>query len=299
MKYLRHGIPILGFCALIAMFLKLPEPAKFFNLLSCQTCSASDPYLPLFGAAYFAGLIAISLLFPSFPRPLMASSGLIWAVLLALVLTYIDFPRVCTLCLVGHICNILIWSIWVVAPPLNSGIGNSSIRERLCLLLFAPVSIVALFSCLNLTFMAYGFKSTSVVAAAAGLKVGDPTPAFAVQTSEGYIVANTDANSMIVNFVSLDCQHCKDQLLSLNSIIPQIKKSACRFLNIAPILPKDVLEYSPDIEWIEDKSGDLRRLFKVSGYPTLFVIGADSKIVQIIPGVDEDLKSLVLASLSK
>ena len=28
-----------------------------------------------------------------------------------------------------------------------------------CLTLFAPISVVALFSCLNLTFMAYGFRN--------------------------------------------------------------------------------------------------------------------------------------------
>jgi thiol-disulfide isomerase/thioredoxin len=299
MKYLRYFVPILGICALVALFLKLPESAKFFNLLSCPTCSASDPYLPLFGAAYFAALIAISLLFPSFPGPRVARSGLIWAFLLALVLTYIDFPHICTLCLIGHSCNILIWAIWVVAPPRNRGISSSSVRERLCLLLFVPVSVVALFSCLNLTFMAYSFKNMPGIAVPS-LKIGDPAPAFTVQTSAGGMFATIDTNSkMIVNFISLDCPHCEEQLLSLSPIIPQIKEKACRFVNIAPLLPKDVLQYLPGIEWVEDKSGKLRELFRVTGYPTLFVIGADSKIIQIIPGVDENLKSLVLASLSK
>ncbi len=298
MKYIRcYFVPILGFVALIALFLKLPEPSKSFNALSCQTCSASNPYFLLFGAAYFAGLIALSLLFPSLPGPRMARGGLIWAVLLALTLTYIDFPRICTICLIGHGCNILMWTIWVTTPPISGGVSNSSARERLCLLLFAPVSVVALFSCLNLTLMAYSVKNNPVVSATS-LHIGDAAPAFKVRTSDGRTVSNMDANSrMIVNFVSPDCSHCKEQLLTLSAIIPQIRESACRFINIAPILPKGALEYPSDIEWVEDKSGALRKLFGVSGYPTLFVIGANSKIVQIVPGVDKDLKSLVLASL--
>jgi hypothetical protein len=299
MKYLRYFVPVLGIFALIALFLKLPEPAKLFNALSCKTCSSGDPYLPLFGAAYFAILIAISFLFPNFPNSQVARSGLIWAVLLALVSTYIEFPRICVLCLIGHGCNILIWTIWVTIPPINSEIGNSSVRERIYLLLFAPVSVVALLSCLNLTFMAYSFKTSHVISAA-GLQIGDLTPDFAVQTFAGQIVTNADANPrMIINFISLDCPHCKDQLLILSAILPKIRDSACRFINIAPILSTELLDYSPSVEWVEDKSGDLRKLFNVSGYPILFVIGADYRIVQIIPGLNEDLKSLVLESLFK
>src|SRR5262249_15593715 len=96
---------------------------------------------------------------------------------------------------------------------------------------------------------------------------------------------------------SPDCPYCKEQLEILETIVPEIQGHACRLINITPVLPAELIGYSPCIEWVEDKAGDLRNLFKVSGYPTLFVLGDDSKIVQIIPGVHEDFKSLILASI--
>jgi hypothetical protein len=295
MKYFRHLIPILGILALLALFLKLPETSKIFNALSCKTCSLPDPYLPLVGSAYFATLIAISLFFPRFPRPQIARSGLIWAVLLALVLTYIDFPQICVLCLIGHACNISIWTIWTVTSSTKS-LSNSSVKERLYLVVFAPISIAALFGSLNLTFMAYGFKTHPPIPGT-GLQIGDAVPSFSTRTSDGQLITCPASSRMLINFISPDCPHCKEQLKVLDTIIPEIKSSACRFINITPFLSSELVAYSPSMEWVEDKVGDLSSLFNVPGYPTLFVVGSDSKIVQIIPGVHEDLKNLILASL--
>ena len=291
MKYLRHLVPFLGILALIALFLKLPETAKMFHVLSCKTCSSPDPYLPLFGTAYFAMLIAISMLFPNFPGPWVARSGLIWAVLLALTLTYIDYPYICRLCLVSHVCNILIWTIWASVASEKKVSSSSSIKERLCLVLFAPIAVAALFSCLNLTFMAYSHHPVL----ATELQIGDPVPSFATRTSKDQFITCPDSSMMIINFISPDCPHCEEQLKILDTIIPQIKNGACRFINITPFLPTELISYSSSFEWIEDRAGDLQRLFRVSGYPTLFVVGTEGNIVQIIVGVQEDLKSLYRA----
>jgi len=52
------------------------------------------------------------------------------------------------------------WTIWDRTSSTNS-LSNSSVKERLYLVVFAPISIAALFGSLNLTFMAYGFKNSS------------------------------------------------------------------------------------------------------------------------------------------
>jgi thioredoxin-related protein len=291
----RYFVPILGGMALVALFLKLSEPSTLLHVFNCQACSVNHPYLTLFGSAYFAGLIAISILFPTFPGSQIARSGLICAVLLALVLTYIDFPHICTLCLIGHGCNIFIWTIWVAAPPINNKIRMLPFKKRLCFLLFISLSVVVLFSCLHLTLMRDSRQASSE-----RLKIGDTVPVFSVQTSEGRMVSNTDANSrMIMNFISSDCPYCRQQLLVLNEIMSQIRASSYRFINIATELPKEVLDYSPGMEWVEDKTAILFKLFRVSGYPTLFVIGADSKMIQIVAGVEDDLKNIVLTTIFK
>lgn len=281
MRQLRFAVPVLGAFALIALFLMLPEAPS----IGCKACSSGNPYTPLIGAGYFSTLIALSLLFPSFPSLYVARGGLTWAVLLALVLTYIHLPGWCALCLVGHACNILMWTIWAMVPAVKSEGGGR--RERLYMMLFAPVSVVALFSCLNLTFMAYGFKMSRNVPIS-GLHLGDKAPIFMTKTIEG---------GYVINFVSPGCSHCKEQLEVLNTAAEQMDSH--RFINVSSVLSDELVQHSPAAEWVEDKEGDLRKLFKVSGYPTLFVVGADGKIVQIISGVPEQLKAYLITSLVK
>src|SRR5277367_351615 len=157
MNKARDWVPVLGLLALVALFLKMPATPDFFSMFHCKTCGTSDPYLPLLGAGYFSVLIAISLLFPSFPGPKVSRGGLTWATLLAVALTYIDMPGWCADCLIGHACNILIWLIWVFISPGEHKPSAATVKERLCLTMFSAISVVALFCCLNLTFMTYGF----------------------------------------------------------------------------------------------------------------------------------------------
>lgn len=301
MKHLRQWVPVLGIFALAALFLKLPEISNFFGIFECKTCSANNPYLPLIGAGYFASLIAISLLFPSFPRSELARGGLTWALLLALVMTYMNMPTWCFACLIAHGCNILIWMIWVVVPAEANNSCTSSFRERLCLTLFIPCSVVALFSCLNLTFLVYGFKAHHSVAAA-GLAPGDSIPSFNIKTiGSNSTISNTNVAQtarLVINFISSDCPYCKEQLPVLEAVATELASSSYRFVNVSPTVSSELIQHSSVIEWVEDKEGYLRELFKVTGFPTLFVIGTEGKILQVIYGVPDQLKHQLLTSLS-
>jgi peroxiredoxin len=301
MKQLRHWIPFLGMLALAVLFLSLPETPNVFGILKCKTCASSSPYLPLIGSGYFASLIAISLLFPAFPNSQIARGGLTWAVLLAFVLTYLKLPHWCIACLIGHLCNIVIWTIWLLVPLKENKSSPSTFRERLCLTLFAPFSVVALFSCLNLTFMAYGFK-TKTHAMASSLQPGDALPAFTIQTTNGHSITNTVAAENIgtfINFVSPACPYCQEQLPIFNTVAKQMASSSYRFINVSPTLSEELIQSSPGTEWVEDRGGQLHKLFKVAGYPTMFIVGKDGKIAQVIPGVPEKLKAYLFDSLDK
>jgi thiol-disulfide isomerase/thioredoxin len=268
---------VLGIIALASLFLKLPETPNFFGLIACKTCSSKDPYLPLVGAGYFATLVAVSLLFPSFPRPLVARGGLTWSVLLAAALTYINLPYWCGICLFVHACHIAIWTIWAAVP----------------------ICAVAFFSCLNLTFMAYGFKAKHNLSASA-LNPGDPLPAFTAQTSSGRIFANTDAAQsagIVINFISPSCLYSQEQLPVLNDVAAQLSSGSYRFINVSSQLSNELVNHFSSTEWVEDKEGKLRELFKVYGYPTLFVVGKDGKIARVIPGAPEKLKAHLMSTL--
>jgi len=297
---LRDLVPALGVVALVAMFFGLPEAPNLFGALGCTTCASSDPYLPLVGAGYFASVVALALLFPGFPGQLVARGGLVWAVLLTAALTYLKWPHLCAICLVGHTCNVLIWTIWATVPASSGASPVTMLRERLCLTLFAPLAVIALFSSVNLTLMAYGFEVPNV--ASTGLQPGDEVPQFSTRTSAGRALANTDAAAtagIVLNFVSPDCPYCEEQLPRLNTVAAQLANGPYRIVNVSRELPTELVQRSPAAEWVLDTGGQLRQLFQVSGYPTTFVLGANGKIAQVIPGVPESLESTLLTGLVK
>lgn len=299
MKKIRDGVPFFAFAALIVLFLKMPEVSKILDIFKCELCGKNQPYLPLIGAGYFTGLFALSMLFPKFPNPLIARGGLIWALLLAVVLTYIDLPNLCIPCLIGHFCNILIWMIWLLVPPSRDEYSHSSpIRERLFLTLLSPLCIIALFACLNLTFMIYNYKSKQVETSS--LKTGHQVPSFKIRGDKENFFADTDiphTQGTFINFVSPNCPYCQKQLSLLNETSLELANSSLRFINISPILTADLVKQAPSTEWYEDKEGHLRERFKVTGYPTLFLVGKDGKIIDVISGVSKELKTSLLNHL--
>jgi thioredoxin-related protein len=103
----------------------------------------------------------------------------------------------------------------------------------------------------------------------------------------------------VINFISPDCPYCKEQMVILDSVREQVSQKTCRFINVTPFLKTELMQRSSaGIEWVEDKQGELRNLFKISVYPTLFVVGQDGKIVLIIPGVPDQLKTDLLTALA-
>lgn len=300
MKQFRGGVPVLALFALIVLFLKMPEVQNVFGIFKCEMCLQSDPYFPMIGASYFAILFAVSMLFPSFPSPFMARSGLIWALLLSVTLTFMDLPNWCVACIIGHLCNISIWMIWWLVPPSIDEQRSSPVRERLFLTLFAPIIVVALFSCLNLTFMIYHLKSKQVLTTS--LKSGSHVPSFTIEDHKKFFFTSADiaaTSGTLINFVSPHCPYCKEQLSILNETFIQLANDSYRLINISPLLTPDLVEQALATEWFEDKEGKLRELFKVTGYPTLFLVGKDGKILQIISGVSNELKTSLLIHLTQ
>lgn len=152
LKLLRFFVPILGCIALMTMFIKLPEFA------SCKHCSPDSPFFPFIGAAYFSLLLGIDFLFPSFPQRRLTKAGILCSLVLGFSLTYYQLPYICTPCLIAHSCNLFIWVIWMIAPAKKRKTSILAYREKLYLLVFGPIAVVALFGSLNLTLLVYGFK---------------------------------------------------------------------------------------------------------------------------------------------
>jgi thiol-disulfide isomerase/thioredoxin len=293
-RSMRRLVPWLGILALLMLFFKLPDTPNIWGLFGCKTCSSPSPYVPLAGAAYFTLLVATSLLFPRFPGPRVARAGLVWSLLLAVGLTAVGWPRWCIGCLIAHVCHLLIWTIWAVVPAPSIVKLQTTTYERLCMVLFAPVPVVALFACLNLTFMAYGIKPSHPTMAT-GLHVGDAVPDLALVALPG---TDLRKERILLNFIAPNCPYCKEQLTLLTSMAPQLAADSIRLINVSPILPADRDRYAASFEWAEDRDGQIGNAFKIAGYPTLFVVGADGKIAAILPGVPAQLKERLLGNLN-
>jgi thiol-disulfide isomerase/thioredoxin len=272
MKYLRSLIPFFGTVALVALFFKLPETPDLFD---CASCTSNDPYFPLFAAGYFTSLIAIALIFPEFPSKATAWGGILWSILLTFALTYLAWS-LCVMCLIAHLCNILIWVIWLITSQKKT-IWAAPLSVRVAGAVFAPMIMLTLFASLNLTFMVYDFRLSQPQNL---LKPGDILPHFAQQ-----------GIPLCINFITPDCPYCKKQLPLLHKIALNCSLSTVKFINITPFITEELVRQHPSSQWIEDKDGKLKTLFKVQGYPTLFLADAEGKIKKIIAGMSEELKS--------
>lgn len=301
MRQFRSWVPILGILNLLLLFFQMPEAPNLFGLLGCKTCASSDPFLLLIGAGYFATIISISLLYPSFPNRQMACGGLIWALFLASGLTYLHLPNLCPACLIGHFLNLMIWTIWLVEPSPQRE-PPSFFKERIFFLFLTPMIVVTLFSCLNITFLIYHFQDQQDLSTVAYFKSGDRTPPFNIQTTKGNKINHdnlTQSLGIVINFVTANCPYCIQQLSILNDVAMKLSQSSYQFVNVSSALTDDLIQRALATEWAEDKEGELHHLFKVKAYPTTFIIGNDGKIKQVILGVPENFETSLLTSILK
>lgn len=286
----RIFIPILGLLALAALFFSLPEIPDFFGIFKCKSCVSNHPYMSLIGAGYFTLLITISVLFPQFPSKAIAIGGFIWAASLAVFLTVFQMPKICVLCLFCHVCHVAMWGIWIFAsiPSIKMIMG----RERLILVLIAPVSIMALFGCMNLTFLIYNLKK-NIAHSSSGIQVGDSVSlGNSLKPFEGKLNEN-----LFINFISPQCPFCLKQLKKIESLLKENQNYPISIINVVPTLPDEITEKYFFMEWISDDSGDLRRQFKLAGVPTLIMLRKDGKILNVLTGINEEFEENFITGL--
>lgn len=260
-------VPFLCVLALIALFLKLPEISYF----TCALCTAKEPYLPLIGALYFSLLFSIALLFPRFPSSDVAKGGLFWAISLFLLLSYSDLPKICTPCLIGHACNIAIFTLWVFSKRPNT--PSTDVQLKIYLTILLPIAVVALFSALNLTAGVYGMGVDRGFSASKYSRK-DKVPEFSYSSTISHTAASP-LKKTILNFVAPNCPYCKEQAAVLEELMPELKRASWEYVLV---------------DTSSAQGEDLRRLFGIRGYPTLFVIEDDGVIEELLPGVPEGLK---------
>lgn len=124
-----------------------------------------------------------------------------------------------------------------------------------------------------------------------GLKVGEEVPIFNAITVSGKSISGRQPQEVLFNFISPNCPYCKEQMAVLNEIAPELLKKSVRIINISQINSPEF--NTSHMEFVEDSQGEFRKLFKVTGYPTLFIV-KEGKISEIILGAPEELKGKLM-----
>jgi len=263
-KYLRVSIATLGFIGLTALFLKLPAVSTIL-IGACPLCASDTLFWVLAGSGYFSFLIALTLLFKTSPPRLFARIGLGASLTLATILFSFKMPSLCILCLVAHLSNIAIWSLWCLNPKKKES-SHPYFGTKQYLAVLAPLSLIAFFSFINFTVPSYTSKRN-------GLYTGDPTPLFIAQTVEGNHLRSKDKTKTILNFVMPQCPHCEEQLQILDKIVQNSEK--------------------------EYRVLELQKIFKIHGSPTLYIWGSEGRISRVILGIPDGFKETLERYLPK
>ena len=143
----------IGLLILTLLFFKLPGVPELFGILNCKSCQTTTPYLPMVAAAYFAAFVTCVLCFPTLPSRPLKYGGIVWALSLAISLTYLS-TQLCWICLVAHLLHLSMWLLWKpkTAEP------EQAVNSKLALVFTSALAMMALFSTLNVTFLVYGLK---------------------------------------------------------------------------------------------------------------------------------------------
>lgn len=280
--------------ALIALFFKLPGLAE---ISKCVSCTASTPYLPMLGASYFAFLAA---LFMASVGPIgknRAKIGLIFALGLFLSLSYLN-SEFCPLCIIAHVLHISLWTILLVDAREKSPSNEPFLGLKLSFACTAAVSVVALFSTLNITLALYGLNfdmSTSSL-----IKPGTSVSTIRLQTLKNEQFTSDElakTKAVILNFVSSSCPHCKEQLVKLNEIAQKYADSGFRFISISRDTAQGIQDKAPHTEWAEDPRGQFSAQFGVHGFPTMVILDPQSVVLSATVGIPSDFQNALTAQL--
>ena len=136
--------------------------------------------------------------------------------------------------------------------------------------------------------------------------VGQPAPAFSIDTLEGKKVSSDDFKNhpaTVLNFVAPNCGFCKKQLPNVESIRAEYEAKGVRFVNIAQKMgakeftTEEIVDVFKGVgsrlELAKDSENKVGQMFKAVSFPTMVVVNKEGKIEHVNIGALQDLdKSL-------
>lgn len=139
--------------------------------------------------------------------------------------------------------------------------------------------------------------------------VGQPAPAFAIDTFEGKKVSSEnfkDHPATVLNFVAPNCGFCKKQLPGVETVRAEYEAKGVRFVNIAQKMGKDFTEQEMTdvfkgvgsrLELAKDADNKIGQLYKAVSFPTMFVVARDGKIAHVNIGAQPEIDKFLKGQL--
>jgi thiol-disulfide isomerase/thioredoxin len=131
---------------------------------------------------------------------------------------------------------------------------------------------------------------------------GKPVPQFELASSNGKSLTNADmlGKVTVLNYFAPNCGFCKKQLPAVESIREDYEAKGVRFVNVSQTMGRIDKAFSDaqvvatlkslgaQSELFTDPKNTLKPLFKVRGFPTMFVVGKSGMIEDVNVGFPKD-----------
>ena len=140
--------------------------------------------------------------------------------------------------------------------------------------------------------------------------VDQPAPKFQLPTTVvGREISNAELGMTpvtVLNFVAPNCGYCKRQIPNVERVRARFEPMGVRFVNVNETMRKTFTQ--PEAESVYDSLGSelelamdagnrIGRLFKVTSFPTLFVVTSDGIVREVIIGAKPNIDELIQTRL--
>ncbi len=270
------------------LLFKLPGVTALFTPFDCTRCTVGAPLITWVGAGYFAALLALLWLCPSFPSRAVASCGMLFAIALGFLLLWLS-PAFCWICFFAHLFHVLFWGYFLLYPRPGVAFHRETLKKGL---LATQMGL--------LTFLGY-YAMDDALFFYLGQSERDQVPPFVFIGADGKRFGTADLAELdyaVFHFVLAECRYCKKQLPVLDALAEKFGSKKIAFFNIIverhqesdQELLSSVHLLAPHMQSVIDHKMVLGKEFDVRTFPTLYVIDAHGHIVKHVIGTFSSLQ---------
>lgn len=135
---------------------------------------------------------------------------------------------------------------------------------------------------------------------------GQPAPAFELKTPQGRPVSRSALSghpATVLNFVSSTCPFCRKQVPSVEALRSRYEPMGVRFVNLGQNKGQQIATLDETVgvltslgwqgETAMDPGNQVGRRFRVTSFPTLFVVRPDGQVAEVVIGAKANLAQRV------